>query len=85
MENFKKAEYWEKLNVVREKLINGTSEILNKWNQIVPINYEDFMKAFEWLYEDPGDENGQPTKEIALSSSGIKKIFIRRDKNGNVS
>ena len=42
------------------------------------------MKAFEWLYEDPGDENGQPTKEIALSSSGIKKISIRRDKNGNV-
>ncbi len=73
------------LEIAREKIKNGKSEILKEWRTIVDIKDSDFLEALEWLYSDEGDEYSRKTREIALSQSGLKKIKIKRDKFGLVA
>lgn len=63
---------------IKIKLVElGTSEVFAKWQELGLITKEEFIEALKWVCEDPLDEKGKLTREIALEISNDmqEKIF----------
>lgn len=63
---------------IKIKLVElGKSEVFAKWQELGLITKEEFIEALKWVCEDPLDEKGKLTREIALEISNDmqEKIF----------
>lgn len=63
---------------IKVKLVeSGKSEIFSKWQELGLITKEEFIENLKWVCEDPLDEKGKLTREIALEISNDmqEKIF----------
>ena len=63
---------------VKIKLVElGKSEVFAKWQELGLITKEEFIENLKWVCEDPFDEKGKLTREIALEISNDmqEKIF----------
>lgn len=63
---------------IKIKLVeSGKSEVFAKWQELGLITKEEFIDNLKWVCEDPLDEKGKLTREIALEISRDmeEKIF----------
>lgn len=59
----------------KKKIVEaGESKVLKDWQEHSTITAEDFISALEWLCQDPLDEHGRTTREIALAPTSIKRL-----------
>lgn len=69
---------------IKKKIVlAGNSEIFNAWSKLAPITADEFIAALEWLCEDILNERGQCTRDIALSPTGIKKLYRHHYEDGS--
>lgn len=60
---------------VKKKLVEeGHSKIFKEWSKYSTITKEDFIKALEWVCNDPLTEDGKVTREIGLTPTNIVKL-----------
>lgn len=68
---------------VKIKLVElGKSEVFAKWQELGLITKEEFIEALKWVCEDPLDEKGRLTREIALEISNDMQEKIFSDMSG---
>ena len=63
---------------IKVKLVeSGKSKVFAKWQELGLITKEEFIENLKWVCEDPLDEKGKLTREIALEISNDmqEKIF----------
>lgn len=63
---------------IKVKLVeSGKSKVFAKWQELGLITKEEFIENLKWVCEDPLDEKGKLTREIALKISPDmeEKIF----------
>lgn len=52
------------LNLKKEIMRDGNSEVFKEWQRYCSITEEEFVEALEWLAEDPMTPLGRPTRAI---------------------
>lgn len=68
---------------IKKKIVlSGSSRIFSNWSAHSTITQEDFLAALEWLCEDPLDDKGRLTREIALAPERIVKLRRSYDRFG---
>lgn len=68
---------------IKKKIVlSGSSRIFNNWSAHSTITQEDFLSALEWLCNDPKDDKGRLTREIALAPDRIVKLRRSYDRFG---
>lgn len=68
---------------IKIKLVElNKSKVFAKWQELGLITKEEFIKALKWVCEDPLDEKGKLTREIALEISNDMQEKIFSDMSG---
>lgn len=68
---------------IKKKIVlSGNSRIFNDWAAHSTITQDEFISALEWLCNDPLDDKGRLTREIALAPDRIVKLRRSYDRFG---
>lgn len=68
---------------IKVKLVeSGKSKVFAKWQELGLITKEEFIENLKWVCEDPLDEKGRLTREIALEISNDMQEKIFSDMSG---
>lgn len=68
---------------IKKKIVlSGESRIFNDWVAHSSITQDEFLSALEWLCDDPLDDKGRLTREIALAPDRIVKLRRSYDRFG---
>lgn len=60
---------------IKKKLVEeGHSKVFKEWSKYSTITKEDFIKALEWVCNDPLTADGKVTREIGLTPTNIVKL-----------
>lgn len=55
-------------------IFNSNSKIFQNWQEHSTITEAEFVEALGWLRDDPRDEKGRMSREIALSPTEILRL-----------
>lgn len=68
---------------IKKKIVlSGNSRIFCNWSEHSTITQDDFLSALEWLCDDPLDDKGRQTRELALAPDRIVKLRRSYDSFG---
>ena len=63
---------------IKKKIVlSGGSRVFSEWSKHSTITVDDFIDALDWLCDDPLNDRNQCTRDIALSPTGIKRLYRR--------